>query len=69
MGQNPAEAEDQTDDGEGLPVGGFGSPHPGGANFAFGDGHVSFLSETVDPATYGQLGHRADGKLLSYDVY
>lgn len=48
-------------------VGGFGSYHPGGANFAFGDGHVTFLSETVAQETYEQLGHRADGKLLSRD--
>ena len=45
-------------------VGGFDSPHPGGANFAFGDGHVEFLSETISLETYQQLAHRADGKLL-----
>jgi prepilin-type N-terminal cleavage/methylation domain-containing protein/prepilin-type processing-associated H-X9-DG protein len=44
---------------------GFSSVHPGGANFAFGDGHVSFLSETTASDVYQQLGHRADGKLLS----
>ncbi len=48
-------------------VGGFGSFHPGGANFAFGDGHVQYLSESIDEVTYQQLGHRADGKLLSRD--
>ncbi|MCA9121648.1 MAG: DUF1559 domain-containing protein [Planctomycetales bacterium] len=47
-----------------LVVGGFGSHHPGGGNFAFGDGHVRFISESVDIPTYQQLGHRADGKLL-----
>jgi prepilin-type N-terminal cleavage/methylation domain-containing protein/prepilin-type processing-associated H-X9-DG protein len=45
-------------------VGGFGSFHPGGAQFAFGDGHVQFISTTISPSTYQQLGHRADGKLL-----
>lgn len=50
-----------------LTVGGFGSYHPGGGNFAFGDGHVRFLAETIDVATYQQLGHRADGKLLVRD--
>jgi len=50
-------------------VGGFGSYHPGGAMFAFGDGHVSMLAESIDEATYQQLGHRADGKLLSRDRY
>ncbi len=68
-GYNLIEAEEETDRSEGLPVGGFGSPHPGGANFAFGDGHVSFLSETIDDDSYGQLGHRADGKLLSQNDY
>lgn len=45
-------------------VGGFSSFHPGGAMFAFGDGHVSFLSQAIDLGTYQQYGHRADGKLL-----
>lgn len=48
----------------GLPVGTFGSQHPGGAQFAFGDGHVRFLSATIDPAALQQMGHRADGQLI-----
>ncbi len=48
-------------------VGGFGSHHPGGAQFAFGDGHVQFLSQTISPETYQQMGHRADGKLMTRD--
>ena len=46
-----------------IVVGGFGSYHPGGANFAFGDGSVRFLSESTPPEMLQQLGHRADGKL------
>lgn len=46
-------------------VGGFSSYHPGGGQFAFGDGHVGFLPENTDADVYQQLGHRADGKLLS----
>lgn len=58
---------EQQDTSDPLAVGGFGSSHPGGANFAFGDGHVGFLSETVDLPSYRQLGHRADGELLKRD--
>jgi prepilin-type N-terminal cleavage/methylation domain-containing protein/prepilin-type processing-associated H-X9-DG protein len=48
-----------------LYVGGFESYHPGGANFAFGDGRVQFLSETLELTILQQLAHRADGKLLT----
>jgi prepilin-type processing-associated H-X9-DG protein len=50
-----------------LRVGGFASPHHGGANFAFADGSIRFLSAGIDMNVYQQLGHRADGKLLSED--
>jgi prepilin-type processing-associated H-X9-DG protein len=62
-GQASTEEEAVVGDGE-LPVGGFGSYHPGGGNFAFGDGHVTFLSESIDAEVLQQYGHRADGKLL-----
>jgi prepilin-type N-terminal cleavage/methylation domain-containing protein/prepilin-type processing-associated H-X9-DG protein len=39
--------------------GAFGSHHPGGAHFSFGDGHVSFLSDTIDFAVYQGLSSRA----------
>jgi prepilin-type processing-associated H-X9-DG protein len=52
-----------------LPVGGFGSVHPGGSLFAFGDGHVRFLSANLTPQVYQQLGHRSDGKLLDSTDY
>ena len=32
--------------------GAFASKHPQGANFAFGDGHVQFVSEEIDLPTY-----------------
>ena len=60
--QEPAEQPAGTDPK--LTVGGFSSFHPGGANFVLGDGAVRFLSETIEPTVYQQLGHRADGKLL-----
>lgn len=47
-----------------LKVGGFGSYHVGGANFALGDGSVRFISENIDAALFEQLGNRADGKLI-----
>jgi prepilin-type N-terminal cleavage/methylation domain-containing protein len=47
-----------------LPVGGFGSEHPGGSMFAMGDGNVRFISQTISAQVFQQLGHRADGKLL-----
>ena len=46
-----------------LMVGGFGSYHPGVANFLFGDGSVRPLSEMIEQSLYEQLGHREDGKL------
>lgn len=47
-----------------LVVGGFESRHGEGAQFAFADGSVRFLAETVDSSVYRHLGHRADGQLL-----
>lgn len=45
-------------------VGGFGSSHPQGAIFGFGDGHVSFISESISMDVYRALGNRADGQLI-----
>ena len=45
-------------------VGGFCSDHPGGANFAFGDGSIRYISDTISMQVFQQLGHRADGQLL-----
>ena len=41
---------------------GFKSPHPGGAQFLFGDGAVRMLQETIDHDTYQLLGAKADGQ-------
>jgi len=44
-------------------VGGFGSSHPQVALFAFGDGSIHALSQSISLTALQQLGHRADGKL------
>lgn len=44
---------------------GFRSAHPGGCNFAFGDGSVQFLSETIDHLQYQRLGAKNDGQTVS----
>jgi prepilin-type N-terminal cleavage/methylation domain-containing protein/prepilin-type processing-associated H-X9-DG protein len=48
----------------GLVVGGFESNHSFGAQFAFGDGSVRLLTDSINSAIYAQLGHRADGQML-----
>jgi len=39
----------------------FRSRHAGGAQFAFCDGSIHFLSESIDYMTYQKLGDRRDG--------
>jgi prepilin-type N-terminal cleavage/methylation domain-containing protein/prepilin-type processing-associated H-X9-DG protein len=50
-------------------VGGFGSRHSFGANFLFCDGSAHYLKESIDPAVFRRLGHRADGQLIGGDQY
>lgn len=50
-------------------VGGFGSRHQGGSNFAFGDGLARFVKETIDPTVYQHLGNRSDGELVGGDSF
>lgn len=50
-------------------VGGFGSKHPGGTNFLFGDGSVKFIKSSISPGAYEALGNRADGTMLSRDQF
>lgn len=50
-------------------VGGFGSNHPGGAVFAFGDGSVKYLRETTSSFVLRCLGNRADGEAIDDSEY
>jgi prepilin-type processing-associated H-X9-DG protein len=44
---------------------GFRSNHPGGSNFAFADGSVRFIEQSIDHQTYQYLGCRHDGQAAS----
>jgi len=43
--------------------------HPGGCNFAFSDGSVRFIKDSVNMLTYESLGTRAGGEVVSSDSY
>ncbi|MFM7244352.1 MAG: DUF1559 domain-containing protein [Planctomycetaceae bacterium] len=44
---------------------GFSSAHPGGVQYVFLDGSVSFLSENLTPTEMGYFANRADGRVFS----
>jgi prepilin-type N-terminal cleavage/methylation domain-containing protein/prepilin-type processing-associated H-X9-DG protein len=62
--QQPGQPADPAEAAGSLHVGGFGSYHPGGANFGFADGSTRFLSNNTDPGLLRQLGNRADGEIM-----
>ena len=48
-----------------LRNGAFGSSHPGGGNFVYGDGHVKFVSDSIDLDLYRALSTIAEGEVTS----
>ena len=46
---------------------GFKSKHAQGANFAFGDGAVRFVAESVNMDLLQLMGHPRDGRRMSQD--
>ncbi len=46
-------------------TGSFGSYHKGGASFVFGDGHVTFIIDSIDPILYQALSTRAYKEVIS----
>jgi prepilin-type processing-associated H-X9-DG protein len=44
--------------------GAFGSEHPGGGNFLFGDGHATFIQNNIAMAVYRSLSTRAKKEML-----
>jgi prepilin-type N-terminal cleavage/methylation domain-containing protein/prepilin-type processing-associated H-X9-DG protein len=41
------------------------SHHTGGAQFAYGDGHIGFISESIDMTTYRALGTMNGGEVVT----
>jgi prepilin-type N-terminal cleavage/methylation domain-containing protein/prepilin-type processing-associated H-X9-DG protein len=69
--EDPASAGNTPEAEPGAPtyVGGYSSHHPGGANFAFGDGSARFLTAGISPRVMRRLASRADGDILSADQF
>ena len=45
-------------------VGGFGSMHPGGAQFCLASGEVRFIGSMISPKLFSNLGNRSDGTMI-----
>jgi len=48
---------------------GFKSKHTGGANFAFADGSVHFINQSIDHLTYIKLAVKSDGAVIDASAY
>jgi prepilin-type processing-associated H-X9-DG protein len=51
----------------GTPYGAFRSQHSAGVNFAFADGSVRFVRESIANLTYQTLATRAGGEVVTND--
>jgi len=61
--------DDQAEKGNPSYVGGFASRHPGGSNFAFGDGSVRFVKNSIAIGVFQHLANRADGEVIDSDQF
>ena len=52
-----------------LANGAFGSFHPGGGQFVFGDGRVTFISSSIELLTYRALSTRSGKETIAMGVY
>ena len=43
----------------------FGSRHPAGVNIGFADGHVQFITDSIEATTWSSLGTRSGGEVAS----
>ena len=59
-----ASLQNPEDGGAWYSDGAFRSRHRGGANFAFGDGHVAFLPDSIDMTIYQNLSTRSGGEIV-----
>ena len=49
-----------------MRINGFGSGHPGGAQFALADGSVHFINQNIDPAILTGLSTREGGEVANF---
>lgn len=54
-------------EGDGTNIVSASSQHSGGAQLAFADGHVQFISDTVDQSTWWSIGSRDGGEPVSVE--
>jgi prepilin-type processing-associated H-X9-DG protein len=71
----PVNTPPGVDGGKGVIISGdnvancaFQSRHPGGANFSYGDGHITFIPDSIDLTVYQGLSTRAGGEIVADGV-